>query len=97
MPYLSLNDRVTKITSSYHTQEKIHQNKTKLFANLKKADFIDEIHERNLNFSSTTTIKELKEILTDEIHGIQRLPALLFGNSNYECEGCYKTKLLPTQ
>ena len=78
LPLLSLNDRVNKVTATTPSIEASKLKKTKLYSNLSLEDIILELHERSVQFSSKQTKAKLETILVDEMHGVQRVPALLF-------------------
>ena len=46
--------------------------------NLRKLDIIDKLHQRKVKFTSSLPQKELMELLLYELHGIRRLPSLLY-------------------
>ena len=46
---------------------------------MKKIEIIDELHQRSVKFNSSFPQKDLMSLLQYEMHGIQRLPALLYG------------------
>ena len=52
----------------------------KLYSNLKKDKVVQEIRERKVSFACKSSAKDLLELLIKEMHGILRLPALLFQN-----------------
>ena len=54
------------------------KNKVKLYHGLKKDEVIAELHQRGLSFTCKGPGKDLQTILEYEMHGFQRLPALLF-------------------
>ena len=62
---------------------KLNQNKTNLYDKMKKQEIVEELCQRNVKFLSTLPAKELQSFFDFEMHGIQRLPALLFGQSNF--------------
>ena len=75
---LSLNDRVNKVLATTTSQKASKLRKTKLYSDLSLEDIILELHERSVKFSSKHTKAILQPILTEEMHGVQRIPALLF-------------------
>ena len=76
--YYSMQDRINKIKLSVSSKDKLKSGTTKLYSNLDKIDIADELHQRKIKFRITQPVKELKEKLLEEMHGIQRLPALMF-------------------
>ena len=83
LPILSLQDRVNKIIQTTASLSKLNLNKTNLYGKMKKHEIVEELHQRNVRFLSTLPAKELQSFFDFEMHGIQRLPALLFGQSNF--------------
>ena len=63
-----------------HQLKKLQENKLKFYKNLKKHEVVEELHKRNINFTCNSEVKVLQNLLDMEMHGIQGLPALLFGN-----------------
>lgn len=78
LPHMSLDDRILNLRKSSTTNQKINAKALKTFYNLPKTDIMNELHERNVKFKSTMTTKNLQEILSFEMHGMQRLPTLMF-------------------
>ena len=91
LPFISLQDRIRKIMCSYSIQERLQENKAKLFDKLKKEDIINELCNRKIKFSRDSPLKYLQELTTNEVHGIQRLPALLY-NFNHSLNHLNLTK-----
>ena len=52
----------------------------KLFSKLSKTELGEELLQRSIKFTCQSTTKELQGLLDCEMHGIQRLPAVLFNN-----------------
>ncbi|XP_065672107.1 uncharacterized protein LOC136089935 [Hydra vulgaris] len=77
-PYTSLQNRIDHINASNTSQLAVNQGKTKLYSFLKKDQIEQELYERNIQFPLNTSVKKLKELLANEMHGVQGLPALLF-------------------
>ena len=50
---------------------------------MKKHKIVEELRQRNVKFLSKLPAKELQSFFDFEMLGIQRLPALLFGQSNF--------------
>ena len=78
LPYMSLQDRVDKILCSTTTKLQMKINNTNYFANLKKEDVKCELIDRKVKFNLDLPSKDLNELLVNEMHGIQRLPALMY-------------------
>ena len=72
LPHLSLSDRISKVRK----KKKL----VKLYSNIKKDEVVQELHERKVSFTCKSSAKDLQELLIKEMHGIWRLPALLFQN-----------------
>ena len=58
----------------------------KRYDNLRKPDIIDELHQRKVKFTSSLPQKELMELLFYELHGIRRLPSLLYDHPHQDLE-----------
>ena len=84
LPILSLQDRVNKIVKTPASLSKLNQNKTNLFF-----ETVEELCQRNVKFLSTLPAKELQSFFDFEMHGIQRLPALLFGQCNFNLQSLH--------
>ena len=69
-----------KIKSSVRSVDLLRNGKLKLYDNLKKTDIIDELHQRGIKFYSTQNATDLQDLLTEEMKGIKRAPALLIPN-----------------
>ena len=63
------------------SKAKLREGCVKLYDNLKRNDVVTELSERNIYHSSKAPLKELSDLLTSTMHGIQRLPSLLFYNA----------------
>ena len=46
---------------------------------MKKLEIVDELHRRSVKFTSSLPQKDLMSVLQYEMHGVQQLPALLYG------------------
>lgn len=79
---ISLQDRIDLIHKSPSSTQRLRNGNTKVLENLDKAGVIDELHQRKINFCSSTPLKDLREKLTSEMHGVQRLPAIMFGRTD---------------
>ena len=56
---------------------------------MKKHEIVEEICQRNVKFLSKLPAKKLHNLFDFEMHGIQRLPALLFGQSNFNLQSLH--------
>ena len=65
---------------SQASKEKSNSHQLKLFYNLTKDAIVQELHERNVKFTCTSSAKDLNALLENEVHGIQRVPALMYNN-----------------
>ena len=83
---LSLQDRVNKIVKTPASLSKLNQNKTKLYDKMKKHETVEELRQRNVEFLSKLPAKKLQSFFDFEMHGLQRLHALLFGQSNFNLQ-----------
>ena len=79
-PLLSLLDRVSKVLMSSGAYSRILNGNTKLFSKLSKPEVVEELRQRRIKFTCQSTTKELQGLLDCEMHGIQRLPAVLSNN-----------------
>ena len=79
-PLLSLQDRVSKVLMSSGAYSRIVKGNIKLFSKLSKTELVEELLQRRIKFTCQSTTKELQGSLDCEMHGIQRLPAVLFNN-----------------
>ena len=80
---MSLQDRIEKVKSTKMSQIKLQKQQLELYERLSKTEIIDELHQRSVKFTSTLKKKALMDILSYEIHGIQRLPALWYDYPNH--------------
>ena len=83
LPILSLQERINKIIKTPASPSKLNQNKPNLDNKMKKHETVEELCQRNVKFLITLPKKELQSFFDFEMHGMQRLPALLFGQSNF--------------
>ncbi|XP_047134481.1 uncharacterized protein LOC101239424 [Hydra vulgaris] len=81
---LSLKQRVEKIFQTNLSKDNFKHGKIYLYKNLSKSDIISQLLGRNLQFKVNSNKKNLKSILDKELHGIQRLPALMCTKS-FDC------------
>ena len=64
--FLSLHFRAQKLRESTLSIKKLGNN------------LISELRDRKINFTSTSSIQHLRDLLTNGMYGIQRLPALIY-------------------
>ena len=77
---ISLNDRVDKVLASLQSLKASKLKKTKLYTDLSIDNLILQLQERGIKFSTKQRKDKIQYLLTEEMHGIQRLPSLLFDN-----------------
>ena len=86
---LGSQDRINKTVKTPASLSKLNQNKTNLYDKIKKHKIVEELRQRNVKFLSTLPAKELKSFFDFEMHGIQRRPTLLFGQSNVNLQSLH--------
>ena len=77
-PLLSLQDTVSKALMSSGAYSRIVKGNIKLFSKLSKTELVEELLQPRIRFTCQSTTKELQGLLDCEMHGIQRLPVVLF-------------------
>ena len=65
---------------SQNAQSKSKTGNLKLFDHLKKHEIVEELNSRNVKFLVQDSSKDLQDLLDATVHGIQRVPAILFNN-----------------
>ena len=86
LPIISLQDRVDKVLETPRSQDECEcQNErekraTKLYTDIPAEEIVLELHQPWQNFTCKQRKDVLQEKLSNLMHGIQRLPALLFEN-----------------
>ena len=95
---LSLKDRQTKVLQTSGSISRSKRGDIKVYNNLDKDAVAQELHERNVKFLIKNNANILRDKLTKEMCGIQRVPSLLFNNPEedisetvlrlYEILGC---------
>ena len=80
LPYMSLQNRIDHFLVSQASKEISNSRQLKLFDNLTKDAIVQELHERNVKFTCTSSAKDLNALLENEVHGVQRVPALMYNN-----------------
>ena len=83
---MSLQNQIKKVKSSTISQSKVQKQQLKLYGGLSKTEIIDEPRQCAVKFTSTLTKKDLMDILSYEMHGIQRLSALWYDYWNHSTE-----------
>ena len=93
----SYQDRQKKIIKTSSSRRRSKGGSVKLYDKLDKDELTRELVERDVDFDKYT-MKDLKEKLTKEMHGMQRVPSLFFNNpegdinsfglSSYEILAC---------
>ena len=78
LPYMSLQNRIDHFLVSQASKEISNSRQLKLFDNLTKDAIVKELHERNVKFTCTSSAKDLNALLENEVHGVQRVPALMY-------------------
>ena len=78
LDYTSLTERIDKILERETSKMKLRGGCIKVYDKI--GNVVSELHGRMVKFSCNVPVKKLNDLLTDEMHGIQRLPSLLFGN-----------------
>ena len=76
LPHVNIKYRMEKILMS-GCNRAYKKEAFKLYNKLAKHTIIDELHQRDVTFSSLDTKKNLEDNLIAEMHGMQRLPLLL--------------------
>ena len=79
-PLLSLQDRVSKVLMPSGVYSRIVNGNTKLFSKLSKTEAVEELRQCSIKFTCQSATKELQGLIDCEMHGIKRLPAVLFNN-----------------
>ena len=75
---MSLQHRIDHFLVSQTSKEISNLRQLKLFDNLTKDAIVKELHERNVKFTCTSSAKDLNALLENEVHGVQRVPALMY-------------------
>jgi hypothetical protein len=92
--YMSLTERQQLVLSGPLGRKNSLAKVSKPFQNLKKDELIRELNARQIYEGETK--KDLEKLLTEELHGVQRVPALLYTNptSTLESINCGKYEVL---
>jgi hypothetical protein len=93
--YISLAERQQVVLQGPIGQKKSLERNNKPFAKLSKQELIRELSGRGIYEGNRKD--ELEKLLTEELHGIQRVPALLFHtpNKGLETINCQNYEILP--
>ena len=75
---MSPHHPIEKVKSTTMSQIKLQKQKLKLYESLRKTEIIDELHQRAVKVTSTLTKKDLMDIMSYEMHRIQRFPELRY-------------------
>ena len=75
-PYMSLTDRQQLVLDGPFGRTNSQAKTNKPLKNLKKQELIQELNTRRIHDGEKK--KELEKLLSDELHGVQRVPALLY-------------------
>ena len=92
--YMSLTERQQQVLSGPMGRKNSLSKASKPFQKLKKGELIRELNARGIYEGETK--KELEKLLTEELHGIHRVPALLYTNPALTLESinCGKYEIL---
>jgi hypothetical protein len=74
-----LNDRQKLILEGAIARQKTLEGNNKPLHQLKKAELQKELNSSRKVYEGET-VDDMKKLLTDELHGVQRVPALLYPN-----------------
>ena len=77
-PIMGVKERIQKVLTTKSSQAKTKLNNLHMFSKLKKHEVEIELQERNIKYYCEKKGDELQQKLRSEMHGIQRVPALLF-------------------
>ena len=77
-PIMGIKERIRKVLMTKSSKDKTKLNNLHMFSKLKKHEVEIELQERNIKYSCEEKAPELNQKLRNEMHGIQRLPALFF-------------------
>ena len=76
---MPIKERIEKVKITTTSVSRLEKNTIKLYENVKKIEVVNELLQRSVKFSSSLPQKDLMSLLQYEMHGVQRLPALLYG------------------
>ena len=83
LDHMSLQDRVNKIRISSQSCQRLESKCLKLYENLKRHEIANELHQRNVKQYHKMTHDQLKKLLEKNLHGMQRLPALMYDHPTF--------------
>nr|XP_047138548.1 uncharacterized protein LOC124814672 [Hydra vulgaris] len=75
---INLQDRQDKVLFTEQSRKKSHDKIKKLYSYLTKKEIIVELNQQNVNFTKNESKQLLDLKLTKTMHGIQRVPSLIF-------------------
>ena len=93
--HISLSERQKLILEGAIARRKTLQGKNKPVHQLKKAELLKELNSRKIYGGDK--LEELRKLLVDKLHGVQRVPALLFTSplASLASINCSKYEILP--
>ena len=71
LPILSLEDRINKVRMTRTSVQALKDGKTKLYSDLKYKGVEKELTERGIKYPLDAKLADMKDMLADEMHGIQ--------------------------
>ena len=74
----TLSEQTDIINMSQNARSKSKTGNLKLFENLKNHEIVEELNSHNVKFLVQGSSKDLQHLLGATVHGIQRVPAILF-------------------
>ena len=77
---MSLQHRINKIHISSQSCQRLESKCLKLYENLRRHEIACELHQRNVKQYHSMTHDQLKKLLEKNLHGMQRLPALMYNH-----------------
>ena len=83
---ISLHDRQQKVLTSNVSCSKSREGFTNLYEKLTKAQIIEELDDREIKWTASDTSADLLNLLKTNMHGIQRVPSLLFNRPEDDIE-----------
>ena len=83
LDHMSLQDRLNKIRISSQICQRLESKCLKLYENLKRHEIANELHQRNVKQYHKMTHDQFKKLLEKNVHGMQRLPALMYDHPTF--------------
>ena len=74
---------MNKISISSQSCERLESKYLKLYENLKRHEIANELHQHNVKQYHKMTHDQLKKLLEKNLHGMQRLPALMYDHPTF--------------